>query len=53
MGKTFKVDSDSESKFIKRNTEPKVCPDCNGFGYIKIGEIIEECPRCEGTGEIE
>lgn len=51
MGKTFKVDVDHESKFIKRNSEPKVCPECNGFGYL--GDESIECERCEGTGEVE
>ena len=30
--------------------EPKVCPDCLGFGYTPKSK--EPCTRCQGTGEI-
>lgn len=32
-----------------RLSEPDVCPDCKGRGYLANEE---ECSRCGGTGEI-
>lgn len=49
MGKTVKDNNEErESRRHIKEPEPKVCPDCQGFGFIN-GEI---CSRCEGTGEV-
>lgn len=29
------------------------CPNCGGLGVLFFAESERECPRCEGTGEIE
>lgn len=30
------------------------CPNCSGEGRIgrKDGQVVRDCPRCDGTGEI-
>lgn len=30
------------------------CPDCNGNGYVYVGEHeVENCKRCQGSGIIQ
>ena len=37
-----------------RQSDPEVCPECGGLGYIKAFFIGEPptCNRCNGDGEI-
>lgn len=32
--------------------QPKVCPDCDGLGYVAVRSYHNECWKCDGTGEV-
>ena len=39
-----------------KNIKQKKCKNCDGTGFIPLGEGIKgikECPICKGTGKIE
>ena len=38
---------------MRLQTHKAVCKKCKGRGEVGHGEIMEECPLCEGTGLIE
>ena len=35
-----------------KELEPKVCPDCDGFGFILEGNAKITCTTCDGLGEL-
>jgi DnaJ-class molecular chaperone len=31
---------------------PRVCPECNGAGFIVVDDEIYTCPDCDGDREV-